>query len=106
MPFSTFFPLPRQFLCAVLSFGTVGAALADGKSTYEKTCAACHASGIANAPRYGDKTAWQARSGAGVPALVASVVKGKGAMPPKGGNPALKQGDIQGAVEFMLAAAH
>jgi cytochrome c5 len=94
----------RQILCAVLTVGTGGAVLADGKATYEKTCAACHATGVANAPRYADKAAWAPRVGAGVPALVASAIKGKGAMPPRGGSGHLKDADIRSAVEFMLAA--
>ena len=99
------FSFARQILCAVLTFGIGGAALADGKVTYEKTCAACHASGVANAPRLGDKAAWAARRGAGVPTLVATAIKGKGAMPPRGGMASLKDAEVRAAVEFMLAAA-
>lgn len=99
------FSFARQILCAVLTFGIVSAALADGRVTYEKTCAACHASGVANAPRYGDKAAWAPRVGAGVPALVAMAIKGKGAMPPRGGSAGLKDAEVRAAVEFMLAAA-
>lgn len=92
----------------VLSFGialAAGPALAaDGKSVYDNTCSVCHASGVANAPKLGDKAAWAPRTGAGVAALVGTVVKGKGAMPPKAGNAGLKDDDIKAAVEYMLAA--
>jgi cytochrome c5 len=87
--------------------GLAGAGLAqaaDGKAVYEKTCALCHATGVANAPKLGDKPAWAARVGAGPAALAASVVAGKGAMPPKAGNTALKDDEIKAAVEYMLAA--
>ncbi len=77
---------------------------ADGAKVYASTCAVCHASGVANAPKLGDKAAWAARTGAGVDALVATVVKGKGAMPPKAGNAALADADIKAAVEHMLAS--
>ena len=79
--------------------------MADGKATYEKTCAACHASGVANAPRLGDKAVWAARRGAGLPTLVATAIQGKGAMPPRGGMASLKDAEVRAAVEFMLAAA-
>ena len=77
---------------------------ADGAKVYASTCAVCHASGVANAPKLGDKPAWAARTGAGVDALVATVIKGKGAMPPKAGNAALADADIKAAVEHMLAS--
>lgn len=92
-----------------LSFGIGAAALpamaADGKAVYDKTCAMCHAAGVANAPKFGDKAAWAPRIGTGVPALVGSVVKGKGAMPPKGGAADLAEADIKAAVEYMVGAA-
>lgn len=74
----------------------------DGKTVYGQTCAACHASGLAGAPKFGDKSVWAARVGAGKPALVASVVKGKGAMPPKAGNASLSEDDIRAAVDYMV----
>jgi cytochrome c5 len=76
----------------------------DGKKTYDTACMACHATGAANAPKLGDKAAWAPRVGAGVPALVGTVVKGKGAMPPKAGAANLSEAEIKAAVEFMLAA--
>jgi cytochrome c5 len=93
---------------AVLTFGIAAmaapAAANDGKSVYDKTCAMCHAQGVANAPKLGDKAAWAPRIGQGVPAMVAIVVKGKGAMPPKAGNAALTEAEIKAGVEYMLAS--
>ncbi|MCV5950370.1 c-type cytochrome, partial [Escherichia coli] len=51
---------------------------------YQQACAVCHAAGVAGAPKLGDKAAWGARLASGVDGLTASVIKGKGAMPPKG----------------------
>jgi len=100
------FPFARL---AVLGFGIAtafgGAQAADGKAVYDKTCVACHASGVANAPKFGDKAAWAPRAATGRDALVASVVKGKGAMPPKAGASDLKDDDIKAAVDYLLAAA-
>lgn len=100
------FSVSRQVL---LGFGIAAAALpvlaADGKAVYDKTCVACHASGVANAPKLGDKAAWAPRLATGKDALVAAVVKGKGAMPPKAGAANLKDDEITAAVDFMIAAA-
>lgn len=92
-------------LVAVVSMGFGSVAMAaDGKAVYEKTCMACHAAGVANAPKLGDKAAWAPRLGAGKAALVATVKTGKGAMPPKAGNAALTDDEIGAAVDYMLAS--
>ncbi len=75
----------------------------DGKSVYDTVCMACHMTGAANAPKLGDKAAWAPRIKTGNDALVASVLKGKGAMPPKGGGTALSDAEIKAAVEYMVA---
>jgi cytochrome c5 len=74
-------------------------AAAKGKSIYESSCVACHAAGIAGAPKAGDKAAWAPRLKTGKDALYASALKGKGAMPPKGGNMALPDADVKAAVD-------
>ena len=78
------------------------AAPKSGEEVYNTVCMACHVTGAANAPKLGDKAAWEPRVSQGMPAMVANVLKGKGAMPPKGGNPALTEAEIQSAVKFML----
>jgi cytochrome c5 len=83
---------------------TAGAG-ASGKATYDAVCNVCHGAGVAGAPKFGDKAAWAARAKSGKDALHASALKGKGAMPPKGGNPALSEADVKAAVDYMLAAA-
>lgn len=92
-----------------LAFGSAalgGTALAaDGRAVYDKTCVACHATGVANAPKLGDKAAWAPRIATGRDALVASVLKGKGAMPPKAGAANLGDAEIQAAVDYMVGAA-
>ena len=84
--------------------GTSGAA-PDGKKIYDGACVACHAAGVAGAPKFGDKAAWAPRLQTGLGALTASAIKGKGAMPPKGGNASLADADIKAAVEYITAAA-
>jgi len=89
--------------------GLLGAALpataADGKAVYDKTCTVCHASGVANAPKFGDKAAWAPRVATGKDALLSSVVKGKGAMPPRAGAADLSEADIKAAIDYMVTAA-
>ena len=93
-------------LVAMVTTGVTSVAMAaDGKAVYEKTCVACHATGVANAPKFGDKAAWAPRIATGKAALVASVTNGKNAMPPKAGNPALTADEISAAVDYMTAAA-
>ena len=79
------------------------AAAADGKAVYDKVCFACHAQGIAGAPKLGDKELWAPRIKQGADAMVQSVIKGKGAMPPKAGNPALTDAEIRASVDFMVS---
>ena len=83
----------------------VAAAAVDGKKTYDTICMACHATGAAGAPKLGDKAAWAPRLKAGNDALYASALKGKGAMPAKGGNPALSDAEIKASVDYMTAAS-
>ncbi len=75
----------------------------DGQKVYQSICFSCHDSGVANSPKPGDKAAWEARIATGLPALYQSVLKGKGAMPAKGGNSALSDDDIKAAVNWMVA---
>jgi cytochrome c5 len=92
-------------LLAALSMSLSSVAVAaDGKAVYESTCVACHASGVANAPKLGDKAAWGPRVATGKAALVSSVKTGKGAMPPKAGNAKLTDEEIAAAVDYMLAS--
>lgn len=78
---------------------------AKGKSIYTATCSACHATGVAGAPKAGDKAAWAPRLKTGKDALYASALKGKGAMPPKGGNASLSDADIKAAVDYLTGLA-
>ena len=74
-----------------------------GEALYKQTCVVCHASGVAGAPKFGNKDSWALRIPMGVDTLTATVIKGKGAMPPKGGSTA-SDGEIRAAVEYLLAA--
>jgi cytochrome c5 len=77
----------------------------DGKKIYEATCTACHGAGVAGAPKAGDKAAWAPRLKSGMDTLYASALKGKGVMPPKGGNNALADADVIAAVNYLIGLA-
>jgi cytochrome c5 len=76
-----------------------------GKATYDTVCTACHGAGVAGAPKFGDKAAWAPRLAQGKEGLHNSALKGKGAMPPKGGNPGLSDDAVKAAVDYMVSAA-
>lgn len=89
---------------------TANAAAGDkGKEVYDKSCAACHAAGVAGAPKFGDKAAWKDRLAQGNETLYTHAIKGfqgkAGFMPPKGGNAALSDADVKAAVDFMVSKA-
>ena len=76
----------------------------DGKRVYESTCMACHGTGVANAPKFGDKKAWAMHLMHGTEHVYENALKGKGAMPPKGGNLTLSEAEVKAAVDYMLGA--
>ncbi|MBI4189726.1 MAG: cytochrome c5 family protein [Betaproteobacteria bacterium] len=76
-----------------------------GKTVYEANCTSCHAAGVAGAPKAGDKAAWAPRLKSGMDTLYASSLKGKGAMPPKGGNLSLADADVKAAVDYLAGTA-
>ena len=83
--------------------GAAAAAPRSGDEVYNSACAACHASGVAGAPKLGDQGAWGARASKGVDALLSSVVNGLNAMPPKGGCATCSDAELKGAIEHMLS---
>ncbi|MDH5369796.1 MAG: c-type cytochrome [Gammaproteobacteria bacterium] len=88
-------------IATVALFGMMSSAQADMR-TYRTACAACHMSGAAGAPKTGDKAAWKARIAAGMDTMVTNAIKGKGAMPPKGGRPNLTDEQIKAVVAYMV----
>ncbi len=97
-------PAPAAASPAAASAAPQAASAGAGEALYKQTCVACHGAGVAGAPKLGDKAAWAPRVAQGLPALVQSAIKGKNAMPPKGGSNAPDQ-EIHAAVEYMVNAA-
>lgn len=73
-----------------------------GESTYKSSCFACHDSGVANSPKFGDKAVWAPRVANGLESLHAGAINGKAAMPAKGGNPSLTDQAVIEAVNYMV----
>jgi len=76
----------------------------DAKALYT-ACAVCHAAGVANAPIFGKADAWAPRIATGMDTMVANAIKGKGAMPPKGGRADYNDAQIKAIVEYMVNAS-
>jgi cytochrome c5 len=101
-------PAPAATPAAAAPAAAPVAATADaGKKLYDTTCMACHASGVAGAPKFGDKAAWADRIKQGIAILDEHAIKGfqgkTGMMPAKGGSQASDE-DVKAAVAYMVAA--
>jgi cytochrome c5 len=86
-----------------------GAALADGESIYNSGCAACHATGVAGAPKTGDTAAWAGRVTQDIDTMYDHAINGyqgeSGVMPPKGGFMNLSDDDVKLVVDYMVEAS-
>ncbi len=98
-------------LALFMAAAATGAAVADeeerkerrsGEQIYRQTCAACHDTGAGGAPRIGDRKAWAPRIKEGKRMMVRMSIKGIRGMPPRGGNPALSDEDMERAVVYLL----
>ncbi|MEE9327730.1 MAG: c-type cytochrome [Cocleimonas sp.] len=76
-----------------------------GEEVYKASCQACHSTGIANAPKPDDKAAWESRVATGLDALIKTAIDGKGAMPARGGNPAITDEEIKAVILYMTSKA-
>jgi len=80
-----------------------------GARVYAQACQACHAAGLAGAPRADDDAEWGRRAEQGWPTLVGHALNGfqgdAGYMPAKGGQAQLDDRDVAAAVAHMLRSA-
>ena len=88
---------------AAAPMAEVAASSFDAEATYMASCNACHAAGVANAPKLGDKAAWDARMEKGMDAIMVNVMNGINAMPAKGLCMTCSADDLQEIVNYMVA---
>jgi cytochrome c5 len=88
---------------ARLEFGAASAkpGARSGEDIVKATCNACHQAGVAGAPKIGDKAQWAPRFKDGLKGMLEIATKGKGAMPPKGGDGSLTDAELTRAIVFM-----
>lgn len=90
--------------CAAAASSGAGDSADGVASFYNGSCAACHALGIANAPKFGDAAQWSERIDKGRDVLYNSVLNGLGTMPPRGTCAGCSDDDLQALVDYMLDA--
>lgn len=99
---------PRSFalllVFSALPSYAAGAVAYSGAEVYAQSCAMCHAKGVGGAPRPGVAEEWRPRLAPGRADLLRSVLRGKGGMPPKGGNASLSAEEANAALDFMLSS--
>jgi cytochrome c5 len=104
----------RKALLLVIALGIIVSMVAatdaakaarTGKQVYESVCIACHGTGAAGAPKFGDKVWVELEKKEGFKELVKDAIKGERAMPPKGGCTDCSDGEIRAAVKYMIDAA-
>jgi len=79
--------------------------LQTGQAVYAATCTACHGTGAAGSPKFGDAAAWAPRIAQGYDTLLGHALSGLRAMPAKGGNPDLDDVEVARAVVYMANQA-
>jgi c(7)-type cytochrome triheme protein len=99
-------PMLAAIILAISSIFVCSAAdIRSGKQVYDSTCSACHAAGILQAPKLGTRQDWVEREKQGFEVLLSHALKGFKNMPAKGGNPAIKDEEIENAIIYMLVTA-
>jgi len=93
------------FFLSVFIWSDVHAArqLKSGKQIYDSGCSGCHDTGVLEAPKLGTKADWVKREAQGFDILQKHAINGFNNMPVKGGNPALKNDEIERAIAYMLS---
>lgn len=102
-------PAPAATVAATTPAPAAAPAAATAKADavpalYTQLCQTCHAAGVAGAPKLGDKAAWAPRIAEGMDKIMAIVINGKGAMPPKGGSTA-SEAELRTVVTYMVNAS-
>ena len=81
---------------------TAAVAERTGEEIYNSKCIACHMSGVAGAPKFGDAASWAPRAEKGIDALLATSKTGINAMPPMGTCMDCSDAELSSAIQYML----
>ncbi|EUJ09748.1 cytochrome c5 [Methylophilaceae bacterium 11] len=76
-----------------------------GEEVVKAVCSMCHAAGLMESPKLGDKGQWAPRIAQGYETLVKHAIEGIRNMPARGGNPDLSDTEVASAVAHMANAA-
>lgn len=96
----------KKLVFALLASIAMGAGAADpDMKKFNQSCAVCHTTGVAGAPKSHDTAAWAPAMKKSMEALIASVKKGVSAMPPKGMCYECTDEEYRAMIEFMAAPA-
>ncbi|MEX0942828.1 MAG: c-type cytochrome [Pseudomonadales bacterium] len=91
---------------AATQVATAGNGGTDVKAIYDRSCATCHAIGVAGAPKFGDAAAWAPRIEKGMDVLYTSSIEGMPpGMPAKGMCFTCSDDDLEAVVDYMVEAA-
>lgn len=74
-----------------------------GEKLYKSACMVCHTTGAANAPKLGNKAAWAPLIEQGMESMLDVAIKGKGAMPPRGGATKADDAALRATIEYMVS---
>lgn len=76
-----------------------------GEVLFWANCAACHESGLRNAPLIGNKEMWAPRIAKGEEVLLQHAIHGLNKMPARGGNAELSDEELLHVIRYMVFMA-
>jgi len=94
--------VPETTAAAAPAPAAAGGAVRSGKETFQSVCFACHGTGAAGAPKFGDAAAWAPRIKQGIDTLLNHAINGLRAMPPRGTCASCSDDDLKAAIEYMV----
>ncbi|HRO59262.1 MAG TPA: c-type cytochrome [Burkholderiaceae bacterium] len=95
---------PAEAPAATPAADTAAAATPAAGTGYDANCALCHNTGVAGAPKLGDKAAWESHVAGGIETMHKNAISGIRAMPPRGGNMKLTDEEVFASVDYMVEA--
>ncbi|MEX0915097.1 MAG: c-type cytochrome, partial [Wenzhouxiangellaceae bacterium] len=73
-----------------------------GEKVVDEVCAECHATGVDDAPKIGDREAWSTRASQGLSTLTEHAIEGIRNMPAHGGDPELSDLELARAITHIV----